>query len=224
MHETTLLEQQKKEFQLTLSKFSHEIRNPVALINSELQLMAVHHPEITTYENWDNIISNLEYLKNLLNELSNYNNSAKMTLVPTELTPYLKEILSAVKPTYDYLGITLKIDFPDTLPTLQIDRTKIRQALLNLLRNARESISHNHGVVSFSVKETSNGIIISIKDNGCGITSEQQKNIFKPFVTYKATGTGLGLAITQQIIESHHGQLTLHSTSSGGTEFRIFLG
>ena len=77
MQENLTLEQQKKELQMTLSKFTHEIRNPVALIQSELQMLASAHPELNSYDGWYGIMENLEYIRELLNELSRYNNGLR---------------------------------------------------------------------------------------------------------------------------------------------------
>lgn len=224
MQATTTAKQQEKEFQFTLSKLSHEIRNPIALISSELQLMVSSHPEIASYEGWDDIIDNLEYVKELLNELSDYNNAGKLTLYPTELRPFLHSVLASFKPTLDYLGISLKTDIPSHLPRFALDQVKMRQALFNILRNAQESISHPHGIIRVQVILLQDSLCISICDNGCGITQDQQQEIFTPFVTFKTGGTGLGLPITQQIIEAHGGHLEISSTPGQGTEVRIFLG
>ncbi|MDO4307980.1 MAG: ATP-binding protein [Eubacteriales bacterium] len=224
MQAYTTAKQQEKEFQFTLSKFSHEIRNPLALINSELQLMVSSHPEIAAYEGWDDIMDNLEYVKELLNELSDYNNAGKLSLRPTELSPFLHTVLTSFKPTLDYLGIALETDIPSHLPAFPLDQIKMRQALLNLLRNAQESISHSRGKIRVQAKILSDGISVSICDNGCGITPDKQQDIFTPFVTFKSGGTGLGLPITQQIVEAHGGHLEITSTPGQGTEVRIFLG
>ena len=66
MQENSKFEQQKKEFQSTLSMFSHEIRNPLALITSELQMLSDHHPQLCLDEHWDNIMENLNYIRGLL--------------------------------------------------------------------------------------------------------------------------------------------------------------
>ena len=63
MQENNKFEQQKKEFQSTLSMFSHEIRNPLALITSELQMLSDHHPQLCLDEHWDNIMENLNYIR-----------------------------------------------------------------------------------------------------------------------------------------------------------------
>lgn len=224
MQADTTTEQLKKEFQLTLSKFAHEIRNPVALISSELQLMASSHPELMEYTQWDDLIDNLEYVKELLNELSEYNNAEKLSLTPVDPGKFLTDVLSCEKSILDYLGITLKTDIPLHCKPILIDRIKMRQALLNLIRNARESIERPHGKIYVRLKNTEHGICISIQDNGCGMTSEQLRNIFNPFVTYKSGGTGLGLAITRQIIEAHNGHIEAASTPCQGSTFQIFLG
>lgn len=224
MQTNMAIEQQKKEFQLTLSKLSHEIRNPVALINSELQLLASRHPEIEDLDGWDNVMDNLEYIKDLLNELSDYNNASRLSPEPTDPGKYLRSIVASIKPTLDYLGIALETEIPQDLPVISIDRIKMRQVLLNLLRNAEESISHSEGKITVRAKALEHGICISIQDNGCGIEEAHQKEIFTPFITYKANGTGLGLAVAKEVVEAHKGQLLLESAPNQGTSFRIFLG
>lgn len=224
MQANTTVEQLKKEFQFTLSKFSHEIRNPIALISSELQLMASEHPEVIKYERWEDILNNLEYVKELLDELSNYNNAGRISCKETNIREYLDTVTASVKPTLDYLGITLETDFPKSLPNLPIDCVKMRQALLNLLRNAQESISHSGGKIIVQAYPWKTGVCISIQDNGCGILPEQMNDMFSPFVTSKPSGTGLGLAVTKQIIEGHGGYMEVDSVYGQGSAFRIFLG
>lgn len=217
------LEQQKKEFQMTLSKFSHEIRNPIALIQSELQMLATSHPELSEDDDWYSIMENLEHIRDLLDDLSRYNNAERLSPVQTDIAALLRSIVCSFRPALDYLGISLKTDIPESLPLLSLDQTKIRQALLNLLRNAQEAVQPSQGVISVSAIQIPEGVCISICDNGCGITDEQLKEIFHPFITYKPSGTGLGLPVTKQIIEAHKGRLEVHSTSGLGTEFQVFL-
>ena len=76
--ETT--KQLKKDFSFILSRLSHEIRNPIALISSELQLMADSHPELCSYRQWDSLMDNLDYVKELLNELSDFSHSQTVNL------------------------------------------------------------------------------------------------------------------------------------------------
>lgn len=223
MKTNTTAEQIREEFQFTLSKFSHEIRNPISLINSSLQMMANSHPDVTDYENWDDIMDNLDYVKELLNELSSYNNAGRISPKPTNIELYLENILASVRPTLDYLNIHLETEFSPFLPELSIDRIKLRQALLNLLRNAQEAISRPDGKILLKAEPWEKGICISVSDNGCGIPLSEKNNIFNPFVTFKKNGTGLGLAVTRQIIEAHNGHIETDSQPGHGSTFRIFL-
>lgn len=216
-------EQQKKDFQLILSKFSHELRNPLTLLYSELQMMASSHPEITSYREWENVLENIDYMQQLLNELSSYQNAGRISPVETDLTAWLNTIIHSFRPALDYLGISLETDIPAMLPRLFLDQTKMRQAFLNLLQNAQESIRHPDGMIRLSVSASADEICISITDNGCGMTTSQLNDIFHPFVTYRPGGTGIGLAVTRQIIQAHQGSLSVKSTPGKGSCFSVRL-
>lgn len=223
MQAETTITQLKKEFQFTLSKLSHEIRNPVALLDSELQLMASSHPELCGYPQWDCLMDNLEYIRELLNELSDFSHAGTISPAPVDPKEFLNAVLSCEKTTLDYLGITLEAHLEDISCSVFLDRVKMRQALLNLLRNASESIDHPKGRIIVCLQKYEKGICISVEDNGCGMTKEQIQTVFSPFVTYKSSGTGLGLAVTSEIITAHHGQITIDSCPGYGSTFRIFL-
>lgn len=214
----------KNEFHYTLSKFSHEIRNPITLINSELQMIAAAHPEVQEYKQWDDVMDNLDYVRDLLDELSAFNNANRITPKTTDTCTYLKTILSSVKPTLDYLEITLESDIPDSLPVMMLDQIKIRQMMINLLKNAWEAVPVPGGKITVSACSKNHGIAIDIQDNGCGISPKDQATIFQPFFTTKESGTGLGLPVVKQIVEAHHGSISAESAPDQGTVFHIFLG
>lgn len=219
--ETT--EQLKQEFSLTLSRLSHEIRNPISLINSELQLMASSHPELSSYSQWDSLIDNLEYVKELLNELSDFSHAGTVNLIPTDSRKFLESVLSCEKNTLHYLGITLETHLENISTSVLLDRVKMRQVLFNLIRNACEAVSLPDGKISVRLFQADENICISVEDNGCGMTETQLQNIFHPFITYKADGTGLGLAVTAEIIAAHHGQIKVSSSPGHGSRFNIYL-
>ena len=208
---------------MILSRFSHEIRNPIALIGSELQLIEDTHPEVSAYDYWNDITANLEYTKELLNNLSDYNNAYKLSPEKTELLPYLKAIISSIHPTYEYLAISLEEQISPALPALYIDRIKLKQALLNLFRNAAEAVPASDGKVKFCAFASEKAVHISITDNGCGIPENQLEQIFTPFVTFKKNGTGLGLSITSQIIQAHGGKIYAENEPDSGASFHMLL-
>ena len=130
MQEKNIITQTKKEFQSMLSTFSHEIRNPLALITSEMQMLSDSQPQLCFNEHWDNIMENLNYIRELLDELSRYQNAGHISLVQTDLSICLDRITSSFRPALDYLGISFETDIPRDLPQISLDQTKIRQALL----------------------------------------------------------------------------------------------
>lgn len=223
MQNSNILNKKQNEFHLILSRFSHEIRNPIALIGSELQLIEDTHPEVSAYDYWNDITANLEYTKELLNNLSDYNNAYKLSPKKTELFPYLQAIISSIHPTYEYLGISLAEQISPALPALYIDRIKLKQALLNLFRNAAEAVPVSDGKVKFCAFSSKKAVHISITDNGCGIPEDQLEQIFTPFVTFKKNGTGLGLSITSQIIQAHGGKIYAENEPDSGASFHMLL-
>lgn len=218
-----ITKQSEKDFRFLLSRLSHEIRNPVTLINSELQLMASSHPELCSYRQWDSLMDNLEYVKELLKELSDFSHAQTVTLVPVNPAEFLTTVLSCQKNTLDYLGIRLKIHVEHTSSPVFLDRIKMRQVIFNLIKNSCEAIDQPGGKIIVNLTPADSGICICIKDNGCGMTHKQTENIFHPFITYKPEGTGLGLAVTAEIISAHHGQIRVSSTPGQGSAFYIYL-
>ncbi|MDD2853669.1 MAG: ATP-binding protein, partial [Desulfuromonadaceae bacterium] len=108
------------------------------------------------------------------------------------------------------------------LPSFRFDPEKMRQALINILKNSLEVLDSG-GVISITTEFTETTVTIFIHDNGPGIREQDLPQIFEPFFTQKGAGTGLGLSITQRIIEEHHGSLSVESDGSSGTTFRIVL-
>ena len=141
----------------------------------------------------DDVMDNLDYVKELLDELSAFNNAGHVKRENIDTCSYLRTILSSIKPTLDYLEITLETDIPDSLPSMALDRIRVRQMLLNLLKNAWEAVPIPGGKISFSVIPENSGIRIDIQDNGCGISKEQQLRYFSHFLQPKNPEPALAL-------------------------------
>lgn len=228
---------------MEVSTISHEIRNPLTLVYSTLQLIESTHPEVYTFTHWQELHQDIEYMKQLLEELSSYNNSERLELSPVDASLFFRRIALSFASSIVDTDIEFTSLIPEDLPPVSLDSTKMRQALLNLLRNAHDACiatSHTDMVTSpetiriqtvppaitLSVSpdpQNDSLLCITITDNGCGIKPEDQDSVFEPFITHKADGTGLGLAITRRIILAHHGTITLDSTPGTGTTFSIAL-
>jgi signal transduction histidine kinase len=106
---------------------------------------------------------------------------------------------------------------------VEIDETQFKQALLNLLVNARQVLTEG-GVVTLRTRAGSRGdIVLEVEDNGPGIPAEMRERIFEVFYSSRGGGTGLGLPIARQIIERHGGVIELESEEGEGTQFTIRL-
>ncbi|MDK9718635.1 MAG: ATP-binding protein, partial [Trichlorobacter sp.] len=108
------------------------------------------------------------------------------------------------------------------LPACLIDAEKIRQALLNLLKNALEALPLG-GTICITINHDAHDSLITVSDSGHGIPNQDLPLIFEPFFTRKGAGTGLGLSITRQIIEEHGGAINVSSEPVHGTSFMIRL-
>lgn len=224
MQKNTNFQTNNHTLPMIISKFTHELRNPLSLIFSEFQLFLSNHPEASEWKETAEIQEQLDYMKELLNEFSNYNNANRLSLKPTNIAEFLLHTADFFRPTLDYLGIRLVTEISAELPVIPLDAVKFRQALINLLRNAQEAISHDHGEIHLcACCIDATEIIITVQDNGCGIPPEQLHNIDAPFITHKTSGTGLGLAITKQIIEAHGGHMTIQSTPQISTTVTLTL-
>ncbi|WP_230398768.1 two-component system sensor histidine kinase NtrB [Novisyntrophococcus fermenticellae] len=210
-----------EKYNYTLSKFSHEVRNPVTLINSFLQLMVQDHPEVATYNYYDKIEENMTILRSLLDELTDYNHAANLCKDEINLYLFLVKFTESAREMLKKDGIDLVLQKESAIPRIKLDPVKMNQLFSNLIRNAAEAIAPNEGRITISLTCDGDNIDIKCSDNGCGITQEQMDTIFHPFVTYKKDGNGLGLAICEEIMKGHNGSISVISVPEEGTEFTL---
>ena len=207
---------------LELSKMFHEIKNPLTLINSSLQLIQDEHPEVTTFRFWNQTMEDIKNLRNLLDELSSFQKGNVLNMTKINLFDFTEDLLESTA------GFLLETGTPLTLEStiddldFYADDVKLRQAIINLLKNAAESSANGSPIILRMTADTQ-WLYISVADKGCGISKEHLEKIFEPFHTTKSYGTGLGLPIVKKIIESHNGKLTLKSKEGAGTTFLISL-
>ena len=111
-----------------------------------------------------------------------------------------------------------------TLPRTDADPMQLHQVFLNLVINACQATAGDQAI-RIAVRSQADRVVIEVRDDGCGIPPEQLERIFDPFFTTKPVGegTGLGLSISYQIVQSHHGELTVESTPGRGSCFRVSL-
>ncbi len=201
---------------LELSKMFHEIKNPLTLINSSLQLIQEEHPEVRDFRFWTQTMEDIKNLRKLLDELSTFQKGDRLQISKINLFDFTEDLLESTAGFLLECGTPLT--FESTIDDLDFyaDDVKLRQAVINLLKNAAES-SVSGSSILLRITTEEHWLHITVKDQGCGMSEEQLQKIFEPFHTTKAFGTGLGLPIVKKIVESHHGKLSIQSTEGAGT-------
>ena len=124
-------------------------------------------------------------------------------------------------------NITLVVELAPNLPTLQLDRSKLSQVLINLIRNALQAMTDGGTLTVRTLsrrRRTGEYVMeLAVSDTGRGIDDKTRENIFVPFFTTKDDGTGLGLAISQRIVQAHGGEIDIRSRIGRGSTFLIRL-
>lgn len=207
---------------LELSKMFHEIKNPLALINSSLQLIESEHPEVHSFRFWDQTMKDVRSLRELIDNLSNFQKSNVLNIQLLNLFDFTEDLLEATEAFFLEHNTPLIFDNEAEDLDFYADDVKLRQALVNLLKNAAES-SAPGSPVRLHIFADSSQLHFAVEDHGCGISEEQMLHLFEPFHTTKSYGTGLGLPIVKRIVDAHHGHLHYFSSEETGTVFQISL-
>lgn len=212
----------KTEDSLELSKIFHEIKNPLALINSSLQIIERDHPEVKTFRFWNQTMNDMAGLRRLIDDLSALQKGNILNISKIHLFDFMEDLLESTEAFLMETGIPLTLENAVEDLDFYGDDVKLRQAIINLLKNAAES-SEAGSPVFLNLTADEKHLYISVADKGCGISEEQMTHLFEPFHTTKACGTGLGLPIVKKIVESHRGTITVHSKEGTGTTFLLTL-
>lgn len=210
------------EDSLELSKMFHEIKNPLTLINSSLQLIQADHPEVKEFRFWNQTMKDIQNLRLLIDELSSFQKGNMLNITKINLFDFTEDLLESTEGYLLETGTPLTLECTIDDLDFYADGVKLRQAIVNLLKNAAES-SEEGSPILLSITADDTYLNISVADKGCGMSEEQIAKAFEPFHTTKSYGTGLGLPIVKRIVEAHKGELSIHSEEGTGTTVSITL-
>ncbi len=151
----------------------------------------------------------------------NYSSPARAEFRVCDLNQVVNDTVLLMRRPAEKSGMTIELECGE-IGEFRFDPEKIKQALLNIIRNALEALPAG-GCIRISTRAGGETAVITISDNGPGIREDDLPLIFEPFFTRKGAGTGLGLSITQRIVEEHHGRIQAESSAATGTTFTIEL-
>ena len=205
---------------------THEVRNPLSSISLNLEMLeeelAELGPELESKELVVAIRGEVERLSRTAEQYLAAVREPHLELEREDLGALVRECHAFVRVELERAGLRSEVTVEDELPMVEVDEGQIRQALVNLVRNAREALEEG-GRVSLVVSREGDHVRIRIEDDGPGIPDDVRASIFDPFYTTKRHGTGLGLAVTRSIVEAHGGRIACRAREGGGTIFDIDL-
>ncbi|MFQ5354663.1 MAG: PAS domain-containing sensor histidine kinase, partial [Thermodesulfobacteriota bacterium] len=225
---THLLKTQRMQAWKEVAKrIAHEIKNPLTPIKLSAQrLRKKYQKDFTGDDIFDDctntIIKQVDELKKLVDEFSNFARMPSVTPAPNDLNEVVRETVALYKTADKKIQYSVSTD--ETMPVVSIDRDQIKRALINLFDNAAAAITD---VGAITVKTSYNPALqlvrVEVIDNGSGIQADARERLFEPYFSTKGSGTGLGLAIVSNIISDHNGYIRVRDNPTGGTIFIIEL-
>ncbi len=227
-----------QKFQQTIHEMSelagglaHELRNPLSTMMVNLKLLAedLQDSDIDITDlrrrsllKVETLRREAERLQSLFDDFLRLVGPSEVTPRETDLSQVVRRLLEFFEPLALNLGITVSVKGADQPQIAVADENLLSQALFNIVINAQQALPQG-GVIEIELSQTDEASIISVRDDGVGMTKEDRERIFKPFFSTKKSGTGLGLSMTQRIVRDHGGLLDVISQPGVGTTFTMTL-
>jgi len=206
---------------------AHEIRNPLTAVKLNIQ-------KISAKENLDEgDLINLEIsqegiaqIEKFIKELLNYARVSELNLDWFAMDQIIDGSIKMIADSLELKNVTIEKHYAPDMPQVHVDADKVRQVILNMLRNSCEAVDDGGKIkVCIEKADTPLGprLRTEISDNGRGFPQKDWENVFEPFYTTKASGIGLGLAIARKILEQHEGTIRVRAQEGRGSCFEILL-
>jgi signal transduction histidine kinase len=219
-----------------VSGLAHEIGTPLGVIGGRAEYMLRKIPqEDPIRENLTRIITQIDRITKIVNQLLSFARKKPPEVRSVRLVPILQDVLSLLEHQTQKQGISISLDFFETLPEALVDPDQIQQVFLNLILNAIQSMPQG-GSLKVRLSQTiprrdredplqDHYLKIQFSDTGFGIPEENLNRIFDPFFTTKdvGKGTGLGLTTSFNIVKNHGGWIDVRSRIQEGSIFCIYL-
>lgn len=219
---------------------THEVRNPLSSIALNVDMLRDELKNTSGQELIKSVQAEIDRLHRITEEYLHVGRLPAPTLRDEDIMPMLRDLLRFMETELTQQGLCLEADLPAHIPLLSFDASQIRQALLNLLRNAQEaSAGHEaskgqpsdknpkpgkrRGLVKLAVRLDDRWVHVTVSDNGPGVPKELQNRIFELFFTTKTRGTGLGLSLSEEVAHAHGGRLQCDDAPEGGARFTLSL-
>lgn len=212
------------------ASMSHEIRNPLVAIKTFAQLLPERFDDAEFRKEFNEIVvSEIDRLDKIITQINNFAHPPELVLKPIDVRGPVQKGLEIARARYGFNGkIELETSLPSNLPRVLGDEGALAEAFAHLLANAAEaSADRTKPRITLTAKPLRQGreqgvVVVTVRDNGTGISPDIKDKIFSPFCTTKPRGMGLGLPIVKRTVFDHQGRVEVDSTPKG-TEVSILL-
>ena len=200
---------------------AHEIRNPLIAVGGfARQLHDNLSPDDPNREFTSIILEEVTRLEQILREQLTLEKHLQPAFRPVDINQIIRDVRKLLSHGILSSQVRLQGDLADGLPITMGDANQLKQAFLNIMNNAIQSMEEG-GEVRVSTFQQGQWIVVRIADNGPGIPEEVMGKLFVPFFTTRKSGSGLGLAVTRRIVENHGGEIDVESEIGKGTAFEV---
>ncbi len=209
---------------------AHEIKNPLGAVDLHIQLIqrflkSNHFKNKEELEEMTRVLSEeIHRLDRIVNDFLFSVRPIRSKKKQDQMNDMVREVLTLLSPEFAEKKVELSTDLATELPEIWMDRNYMKQALINVLKNAMEAVlatPARPGQVRVTTRTEEGRLILAVKDNGTGMSQQSLTKIFEPFFTTKEMGTGLGLTIVYRIVQENGGEIVIHSEEGKGTDFRM---
>ncbi|HEX9020357.1 MAG TPA: GAF domain-containing protein [Nitrospirota bacterium] len=224
MHEQLVQSEKMAALGAMIAEITHEIRNPLVSIGGFTRRLAKKLQSSEDKKYIDIILSEVTRLEGIIHDNLSYIKELAPQLAETDINTVIRDILALYEDELAQRRIRVETALSPALPRLMLDAQQIKQAVINIIKNAMEAMETGGTLIVKSYPVTdAREAGIEFGDTGPGISAKAMHNVFNPYYTTKPRGTGLGLPITNRIVTAHKGRIEMRNKESGGAVFTIKL-
>jgi PAS domain S-box-containing protein len=204
------------------ASMSHEIRNPLVAIKTFAQLLPERFDDADFRKDFNEIVvQEIDRLDKIITQINNFAHPSELVMKPIDVRLSLRKAIELARERVTKNGIAIDTTLPNDLPKVMGDETALTEAFAHLVANAAEATSgRNKPKITLAAKQIregdhASGVVVTVQDNGRGISAELKEKVFSPFCTTKARGMGLGLPIVKRTVFDHNGRVDIDSNPHG---------